>query len=77
MSQVPQNLEFMQEIVQKGDFLKKPVQELIFFFKVSKNPSKAWNPKSEAGIILPSKNLYRQCAVNTATALTQWEWEIG
>ena len=32
MSQVPQNLEFMQEIVQKGDFLKKPVQELIFLF---------------------------------------------
>ena len=25
------------------------------------NPSKAWNVKKEAGIFLPSKNLYRQC----------------
>ena len=31
MSQVPQNLEFMQEIVQKGDFLKKDSRELLFF----------------------------------------------
>ena len=31
MSQGAPNLGFMQEKVQKGDFLKKPSQELIFF----------------------------------------------
>ena len=29
--QGPPNPGFMQEKVQKGDFLKKPLQELIFF----------------------------------------------
>ena len=38
MSQGPPNQGFMQEKVQKGDFLKKPLQELIFF-KVHMNPS--------------------------------------
>ena len=27
------------------------------------NPSKAWNAKLEAASFLPSKNLYKQCAV--------------
>jgi hypothetical protein len=31
MSQGPPNPGFMQEKVQKGDFLKKPSRELIFF----------------------------------------------
>ena len=31
MSQGPPNPGFMQEKVQKGDFLKKPSGELIFF----------------------------------------------
>ena len=31
MSQGPTNLGFMQEKVQKGDFLKKPSRELKFF----------------------------------------------
>ena len=31
MSQGPPNPGFMHEKVQKGDFLKKPLQELIFF----------------------------------------------
>ena len=32
MSQGPPNLGFMQEKVQKGDFLKKPSRKLIFLF---------------------------------------------
>ena len=31
MSQSPPNTRFMQEKVQKGDFLKKPLRELKFF----------------------------------------------
>ena len=63
MFQGPSNQGFMQEKVQKGDFLKKPSRELIFFlFQVPMNLSKAWNAKLEAGIFLPSKNLYKQCA---------------
>ena len=48
MSQGPSNPGFMQEKVQKGDLLKKPSRELIFFFKVHMNPWKAWNAKLEA-----------------------------
>ena len=32
MTQGPPNLGFMQEKVQKGDFLKKPSRKLNFFF---------------------------------------------
>ena len=32
MPQGPPNPGFMQEKVQKGDFLKKPLRELNFFF---------------------------------------------
>ena len=50
---MPQGLPnpgFMQEKVQKGDFLKKLLQELKFFllFLVPMNLSKAWNAKLEA-----------------------------
>ena len=50
MSQGPPNPGFMQEKVQKGDFLKKPSQELklVFLFPVPMNLSKAWNAKLEA-----------------------------
>ena len=52
-SQGPPNPRFMQENVQKGDFLKKPSRELNFFlFYVPMNPLKAWNAKLEAGIFL-------------------------
>ena len=49
MTQGPPNPGFMQEKVQKGDFLKKPLQELNFFwlFYVPMNPWKAWNTKLE------------------------------
>ena len=50
---MPQGLSnpgFMQEKVQKGDFLKKPSRELNFFllFQVPMNLSKAWDTKLEA-----------------------------
>ena len=59
------NPGIMQVKVQKGDFLKKALAEIEFFFlfKVHMNPSKAWNAKLEAGIFWLSKNLYNQCAV--------------
>ena len=54
MSQGLANPGFMQEKVQKVDFLKKDLRELIFFFllHVPMNLSKAWNAKLEAGIVL-------------------------
>ena len=54
MPQGPSNPGFMQEKVQKVDFLKKDLRELIFFFllHVPMNLSKAWNAKLEAGIFL-------------------------
>jgi hypothetical protein len=54
----------MQEKVQKGDFLKKPLRELNFFGFVLgsyESLAKAWHAKLEAGIFWPSKNLNRQC----------------
>ena len=50
MPQGSLNPGFMQEKVQKGDFLKKPSRELNFFllFQVPMNLSKAWNTKLEA-----------------------------
>ena len=49
MPQGPPNPGFMQEKVQKGDFLNKPSWELKFFllFYVSMNLLKAWNAKLE------------------------------
>ena len=53
MSQGLANPGFMQEKVQKVDFLKKDLRELIFFLlHVPMNLSKAWNAKLEAGIFL-------------------------
>ena len=48
------NTGFMQEKVQKGDFLKKDLRELILFCFtfLHMNLSKAWNAKLEAGIFL-------------------------
>ena len=50
LTQGPPEPGFMQEKVQKGDFLKKPSRKLKKkkLFKVRMNPSKAWNTKSEA-----------------------------
>ena len=39
MSQGPPNSGFMQEKVQKGDFLKKPSRKLNFFFDLGSNES--------------------------------------
>ena len=55
MSQAPPNPGFMQEKVQKGDFLKKDSRELKFFFVLGSydlNLPKAWNAKLGAGIFL-------------------------
>ena len=60
MTQGPPNPGFMQEKVQKGDFLKKPSRELKFCCCFM-NLSKAWNTKLEAASFLLSKNLYNQC----------------
>ena len=51
---------------QKGDFLKKTLQELknYFCFRIDRmNPLNAWKGKLEVASFLPSKNLYRQCDV--------------
>ena len=64
MPQGPPNPGFMQEIVQKGDFLKKPSWELKFFccFRflwISQRPGPLnW----EWLVFLLSKILYKQCA---------------
>ena len=48
MPQGPPNPGFMQEKVQKGDFLKKPSRELKFFVVLGSYESlKAWNAKLE------------------------------
>ena len=39
MTQGPSNPGFMQEKVQKGDFLKKPSRKLKFFFVLGSNES--------------------------------------
>ena len=64
LSQVLPNPGFMQEKVQKGDFLKKDSGELFFFscFRflwISRRPRTLnW----ERVVFLPSKNTYRKCA---------------
>ena len=63
LSQDPPNPGFMQEKVQKGDFLKKPSQELKFFccFRflwISRRPGTLnWKRL----VFLLSKILYKQC----------------
>ena len=58
MSQGPPNPGFMQEKVQKGDFLKKPSRELKNYFcfrflSIPQTPGRL--------VFLLSKKLYRQC----------------
>ena len=49
MSQGLSNPGFLQEKVQKGDFLKKAIKRIeIFFVVLSFYESKAWNAKLEA-----------------------------
>ena len=65
LSQGPPNPGFIQEKVQKGDFLKKDSRELFFFscFRflwISRRPGTLnW----ERVVFLPSKSLYRKCEV--------------
>ena len=65
LSQGPPNPGFIQEKVQKGNFLKKDSRELNFFscFRflwISRRPGTLnW----ERVVFLPSKNLYRKCAM--------------
>ena len=47
MAQGPPNPGFKQEKVKKGDFLKKAIARIEFFFVVL-GSSKAWNAKFEA-----------------------------
>ena len=49
MPQGPPNPGFMQEKVQRGDFLKKAIArtEIVLLFQVPMNLSKAWNTKLE------------------------------
>ena len=69
MSQGPPNPGFMQEKVQKGDFLKKPSRELKFFccFRclwISRRPGTLnW----EGVFFWLSKNLYKQCVYRSDT----------
>ena len=60
MSQGPPNSRFMQEKVQKGDFLKKGLAriEKLFLFM---NPSNSRKGKLKRLVFLLSKKLYRQC----------------
>ena len=56
---------FMQEKVQKGDFLKKPSQEMknYFCFRIVWIPQTPGRVNFKQLVFLPSKNLYRQCAL--------------
>ena len=66
MSQGPPNPGFMQEKVQKGDFLKKDSRELnsfscFRFLWISRRPGTLnW----EGVVFLQSKNLYRKCVLS-------------
>ena len=56
--QGPPNPGFMQEKVQKGDFIKKPLRELklLLLFQVPMNLLKAWNTKLQAASFFAVKN---------------------
>ena len=62
MSQGPPDpYRFIQEKVQKGDFLKTGIDFLfVLLMFLCMNHSKAWNAKLEAILFWPSKNLYKQ-----------------
>ena len=65
LSKGPPNPGFIQEKVQKGDFLKKDSRELkkfscFRFLGISRSPGTLnW----ERVVFLPSKNLYRKCVL--------------
>ena len=67
MPQGPPNPGFMQEKVQKGDFLKKALAriEKLLLFQVPMNPSNAWKGKLEVASFLTCKSLARQCVLCT------------
>ena len=73
LSQGPPNPGFIQEKVQKGDFLKKDLRELDFFscFRflwISRRPGMLnW----ERVVFLPSKNLYRKCEVTQTSEMNE------
>ena len=66
MSQGPPNPGFMQEKVQKGDFLKKPSRKLknYFCFRFLWIPQTPGRVNQKWLVFLPSKYLDRQCVVN-------------
>ena len=63
MPQGPPNPGFMQEKVQKGDFLKKPSRELKFFgcFRFLWISQRPGTLNLKWLVFWPSKNLYNQC----------------
>ena len=65
MPQGPPNPGFMQEKVQKGDFLKKPSRELnfLFCFKFIQIPQRPGTLNQKRLVFLPSKNPYKQCVI--------------
>ena len=64
MPQGPPNPGFMQEKVQKGDFLKKPWWELIFFccFRFLWISQRSGTLNWKRLVFLVSKILYKKCA---------------
>ena len=66
LSQGPPNPGFMQEKVQKGDFLKKDSRELNFFFLFQgpMNLSKAWNAKLEVASFFAVLNPIQEMCSN-------------
>ena len=72
MSQGPPNPGFMQEKVQKGDFLKKPSWQLKFFCSfrflwISRKPGKLNRKRL---VFLLSKILYKKCDLAWPDVLT-------
>ena len=78
LSKGPSNPGFMQEKVQKRDFLKKDSRELNFFscFRflwISQRPGTLnW----ERVVVLPSKNLYRKCVQDHAPSDMIWTYSL-
>ena len=78
MSQDLPNLGFMQEKIQKGGFLKKPSQELIFFcFRFIMNPLKAWNAKRGGYIFGHLKSCTGSVRVYSRFEIQRWDSNIN
>ena len=79
LSQGPPNPGFMQERVQKGDFLKKDSRESKFFsyFRFLWISRRPWTLNWERVVFLPSKNLYRKCDWVTAWLFSFQVLEMG